>query len=123
MEITGKKYVLVKNGKITPSASAIHGTAERPRLNVIYSGSHMAAQIFDDVNDVTLAAVANFEKDFEGYGMQNLEAQNVMLAEAIAKKALAAGITEVVFDFEADEIISYRVEFFAMIIRANGITF
>ena len=74
----------------------ISGTAARPRLNVFRSLSNIYAQIIDDEKGVTLVAASSMDKDFEGYG-GNIEAAKAV-GQAVAKKALAAGIKEVVFD-------------------------
>ena len=77
----------------------IAGTAERPRLAVFRSNNHMYAQIIDDSKGHTLLAASTLDKDVKA----NLEKTNDMaaasyLGSVIGKKALDAGITEVVFD-------------------------
>ena len=76
-------------GKIT-------GTPARPRLNVFRSAKHIYAQLIDDMNGVTLVAASSMEKDFEGNGGNKETARKV--GQAIGKKAVEKGITEVVFD-------------------------
>ncbi|MBQ6603726.1 MAG: 50S ribosomal protein L18 [Eubacterium sp.] len=77
----------------------IAGTAERPRLAVFRSNNHMYAQIIDDSKGHTLLAASTLDKDVKA----NLEKTNDVaaasyLGSVIGKKALDAGITEVVFD-------------------------
>ena len=67
------------------------GTAERPRLAVFRSNSHMYAQIIDDASTLEAAAKSELEKT------NNVEAASYV-GTLIAKRALEAGITEVVFD-------------------------
>ncbi len=74
----------------------ISGTAERPRLAVFRSSKHIYAQIIDDVAGVTLASASSMDKGFEGFG-GNIEAAT-KVGNAVAKKALEKGITNVVFD-------------------------
>ena len=74
----------------------ISGTAARPRLCVYRSNAHISAQIIDDVAKVTLVSASTYEKDFQGNG-GNKEAARAV-GKAIAEKAAAKGITEVVFD-------------------------
>lgn len=74
----------------------ISGTAARPRLDVFRSSKHIYAQIIDDEAGVTLVAASTMDKDFEGFG-GNVEAATV-IGKKIAEKALAKGISEVVFD-------------------------
>ena len=76
--------------------SKISGTPERPRLNVYRSNANIYAQIIDDVNGVTLAAASTLDKDFEGAAGNKEAARKV--GTAIAERAKAKGIEEVVFD-------------------------
>ena len=68
----------------------------RPRLSVFRSSKHIYAQVIDDTKGVTLASASSMDKDFNGYG-GNIEAAK-KVGEAIAKKCLEKGITEVVYD-------------------------
>ena len=76
--------------------SKISGTAARPRLNVFRSSQHIYAQVIDDIAGVTLACASSMDKDFTSYG-GNIEAAKAV-GQAVAKAAIAKGITEVVFD-------------------------
>ena len=83
-----KRHVRVR-GKIS-------GTPECPRLNVFRSNANIYAQIIDDVNGVTLVSANTLEKDFEG-ATGNTEAAKKVGA-ALAERAKAKGIEQVVFD-------------------------
>ena len=74
----------------------VFGTAERPRLCVYRSAKNIYAQVIDDEKGVTLVAASSLSKDFDQYG-GNKEAAK-LVGEAVAKAAIAKGITEVVFD-------------------------
>ena len=77
----------------------ITGTAERPRLTVFRSNAQIYAQIIDDVKGVTIASASSIDKDLReklGHG-GNIDAAKAV-GEAIAKKALKAGVKNVVFD-------------------------
>ena len=74
----------------------LSGTADRPRLCVYRSNAHISAQIIDDVAGVTLVAASTHEKAFEGNG-GNKEAAK-WVGQQIGERAVAKGITEVVFD-------------------------
>lgn len=74
----------------------ISGTAARPRLDVFRSSKHIYAQIIDDEAGVTLVSASTMDKDFEGFG-GNVEAATA-IGKKVAEKALAKGISEVVFD-------------------------
>ena len=68
----------------------VSGTAQRPRLVVFRSNSEIYAQIIDDTKGVTLVAASSRDKDLKASGTKTERAKQV--GEAIAKKALAAGI-------------------------------
>ena len=77
----------------------VFGTPERPRLCVYRSLKNISAQVIDDVNGRTLVAASSLDKELKAqlaYG-GNKDAAKVV-GEAVAKKALAAGIEAVCFD-------------------------
>ena len=74
----------------------ISGTTERPRLAVYRSNANISAQIIDDTTGVTLVAASTYGAGFEGNGGNKAAARAV--GKAIAEKAVAQGITDVVFD-------------------------
>ena len=74
----------------------ISGTAERPRLAVYRSNANISAQIIDDTKGVTLVSASTFGQKFDGSGGNKEAAREI--GKMIAEKAVAAGITEVVFD-------------------------
>ena len=77
----------------------ITGTATRPRLAVFRSNSHMYAQIIDDVSHKTLVSASTTQKDIrDELEKTNDKAAASYLGSVIGKKAVDAGITEVVFD-------------------------
>jgi large subunit ribosomal protein L18 len=75
----------------------VRGTAERPRLAIFRSVNHIYAQVIDDVNGKTLAAASSVEKDLKGATGGNVEAAQ-RIGRAVAERALAAGVSNVVFD-------------------------
>jgi large subunit ribosomal protein L18 len=75
----------------------VSGTQERPRLAIFRSVNHIYAQVIDDENGKTLAAASTTEKDLKGNTGGNSEAAQ-RVGKAIAERALAAGISNVVYD-------------------------
>jgi large subunit ribosomal protein L18 len=75
----------------------VSGTAERPRLAIFRSVNHIYAQVIDDENGKTLVSAATTEKDLKGKSGGNIEAA-AKIGKTIAERALAAGISNVVFD-------------------------
>jgi len=80
----------------------IGGTAERPRLRVFRSVSHIYAQVIDDMTGTTLASAASTEPGLKGAFEGATRGGNVAgakaLGQAIAERLKAKGITRVVFD-------------------------
>lgn len=75
------------------------GTEARPRLNVFRSLRHIYAQIINDEVGRTLVsastAEADVKKQIEGL---NKTAQAHVVGKVLAERALARGVTQVVFD-------------------------
>lgn len=101
----------------------ISGTASKPRLSVYRSNTNMFAQLVDDVNGVTLAAASTIDKDLKGSIANggNVEAAKAV-GKAIAEKAAAKGITEVVFD-RSGYLYTGRVLAVAEAAREAGLKF
>ena len=90
-EVRVKKHMKVRN--------RLSGTTERPRLAVFRSNNHMYAQVIDDTVGNTLVSASTLQKDVkDGLAKTNNIEAATKLGEAIAKKALDKGITNVVFD-------------------------
>ena len=100
--------------------SKVSGTSERPRLSVFRSEKHIYCQIIDDTKGVTLCSASSVEKDFEGLG-SNKEAAN-KVGKMIAERALAKGITTVVYD-RGGNIYHGRVQALAEGAREGGLQF
>jgi large subunit ribosomal protein L18 len=75
----------------------VRGTTARPRLAIFRSVNHIYAQIIDDERGVTIASASSTEKDLRGTTGGNVEAAR-QVGRAVAERALAAGIEQVVFD-------------------------
>lgn len=75
----------------------VRGTAERPRLAIFRSLNHIYAQVIDDEAGKTIVSAATTEKDLRGTTGGNLEAAE-RVGRTIAERAVAAGISNVVFD-------------------------
>lgn len=71
----------------------ISGTAARPRLSVFRSNKQIYAQVIDDETAKTLVSASSL-------GMEAMpkKEQAAKVGEALAQKAIEAGITTVVFD-------------------------
>jgi len=72
----------------------VSGDSNTPRLNVFRSNTNIYAQLIDDVNGVTLVSASSLDMKIKKCDMDAA----TKVGTEVAKKALAAGITEVVFD-------------------------
>jgi large subunit ribosomal protein L18 len=75
----------------------VAGTAERPRLVVYRSLKHIYAQLVDDDRGVVLLGVSDGSEGIEVDGAGKI-ARGRAAGQLLARKALAAGLTRVVFD-------------------------
>lgn len=103
--------------------SKIQGTTQRPRLAVFRSEKHIYAQIIDDMTGTTLVAASTVEKDVKAAlkATSNVEAATAV-GTAIANKAKAKGIEEVVFD-RGGFLYHGRVKALAEAAREAGLQF
>ena len=97
--VSKKSRTEVRVKKHNRMRNHLAGTAERPRLAVFRSNNHMYAQIIDDTVGKTLVSASTVQKDVKDQlEKTNDVAAAAYLGQVIAKKALEAGITTVVFD-------------------------
>jgi large subunit ribosomal protein L18 len=101
----------------------VAGTAARPRLSVYRSLGHIYAQLIDDHSGRTLISASSLDKgtraNLKGGG--NVAAAGI-IGKAIAERALAAGIQQVVFD-RGGYMYHGRVEALANAAREAGLKF
>ena len=95
----------------------ISGTAARPRMSVFRSNKGIYVQLVDDLEGKTLVATSS--KGIEGGTKTEIAAK---VGKAAAEKALAAGITEVVFDRNG-YLFHGRVKSLADAAREGGLKF
>ena len=95
----------------------------RPRLSVFRSGKNMYAQIIDDAQGRTLAAASSLDATLRTdlrTGADKEAASKV--GKLVAERALAAGVTTVVFD-RGSYIYHGRVKALAEAAREGGLSF
>lgn len=103
--------------------SRIKGTSNRPRLSVFRSNDHMYAQVIDDTVGNTLVSASTTQKDIKA----DLEKTNDVaaashLGKVVAERAIAKGISEVVFD-RGGFIYHGKIEALADAAREAGLKF
>jgi large subunit ribosomal protein L18 len=96
----------------------VNGSAERPRLCVFRSSSHMYAQVIDDTKGVTLVCASSLVLDSKESG-KNLAK---LIGVQLAKKALELNIKNVVFDRNG-YLYHGRVQALAEGAREGGLSF
>jgi large subunit ribosomal protein L18 len=92
-----KDKAAVRRAVHTRIRRRVRGTQERPRLAIFRSLNHIYAQVIDDERAVTIASASTVEKDLRGTTGGNIEAAQ-RVGRAIAERAIAAGVEQVVFD-------------------------
>ena len=99
------------------------GTANCPRLCIFRSNNHMYAQIIDDSVGKTLLAASTLQADVkEGLEKTNNVEAAAKLGTVIGKKAVEAGITDVIFD-RGGYIYQGKVQALAEAAREAGLNF
>src|SRR5687767_1677384 len=75
------------------------GTAERPRLSVFRSLQHVYAQVIDDTSGRTLVSASTLDAKLrDEINTLEVHEQAKAVGRAVAERAKAAGIEQVVFD-------------------------
>lgn len=87
----------IRQGVHSRIRKKVRGTAERPRLAVFRSVNHIYAQVIDDISGKTLATASTVEKSLGTKTGGNVESAKTV-GKAIAERAMAAGVSSVVFD-------------------------
>lgn len=76
----------------------VNGSAERPRLVVYRSNTHIYAQVIDDLDGVTLAATSTLTLAKTEAGLHCNKSGAELVGKEIARMAKEKNITRVVFD-------------------------
>lgn len=101
----------------------IFGDAQRPRLSVYRSEKHIYGQIIDDVQGRTLFAASTLSKELQEK-VKELAPQEAakLVGEALAERAVAGGVSQVVFDRNGRRY-GGRLQAFADGARGKGLQF
>lgn len=98
VRVTKRKQVR-RSRKAMRTRSRIRVGSDRPRLSVFRSLGNIYCQIIDDEQGRTLAAASSRDKDIRASldGMRKTDVA-AKVGAAIAERAKAAGVVQVVFD-------------------------
>ena len=102
----------------------LSGTANRPRLAVFRSNNHIYAQVIDDAAQSTLCSASTVDKELRA-GLKAPAGScdaSVAVGELVAKRAIAKGIQQVVFD-RGGNLYHGRVKALADAAREAGLQF
>ena len=98
-------------------------SAGRPRLSVFRSGKHIYAQVIDDQQGRTLAAASSLGKGLKTALKTGADRDAATaVGKLVAERAVAAGVTKVVFDRGA-YLYHGRVKALADAAREGGLAF
>jgi large subunit ribosomal protein L18 len=77
----------------------IHGTAERPRLNIFRSNENIFAQLINDDLGHTIASASTIDKELAAQvdGKTKSEAAKIV-GQVLGERAKQAGVDAVIFD-------------------------
>ena len=98
--------------------SKISGTADRPRLTVSISNTHITVQVIDDIKQHTLVSSSTVGSKITGTTTEKAG----QIGMEIAKKAKKAGIETVVFDRNGHKYAK-RLRALADAARKEGLRF
>jgi len=101
----------------------LSGTSDRPRLAVFRSNNHIYAQVIDDAAQSTLCSASTVDKELRSAvaACATCDA-SVVVGQLVAKRALAKGISQVVFD-RGGNLYHGRVKALADAAREAGLQF
>ncbi len=100
---------------------SVSGTQQRPRLAVFRSNKEIYAQLIDDVSGNTITAASSRDKDIDASKVNKTEAAK-LVGQAIAEKAMKAGVEQVTFD-RGGYLYHGRVKSLAEGAREGGLKF
>jgi large subunit ribosomal protein L18 len=101
----------------------LSGSAVRPRLAVFRSNNHIYAQLIDDDAQSTLCSASSVDKELRSNLTIGATCDaSVAVGQLVAKRALAKGIQQVVFD-RGGNLYHGRVKALADAAREAGLQF
>jgi len=100
----------------------LSGSQEVPRLTVFRSNRQISVQVIDDLNGKTLVSASSLEKEITQIDKANKINQAKLVGKLAAQKALANGISEVVFDRNG-YLYHGRIKSLADAAREGGLKF
>ena len=101
----------------------VSGTGTSPRLCIFRSLNHIYAQVIDDASGHTIASASTLDAEIKAQlDSKNKKAQAELVGALIGQRALAKGITQVMFDRGGYQYYG-RVKTLAEAARGAGLRF
>ncbi len=101
--------------------SNLSGSAERPRMVVFKSNTHLYVQVINDEAGNTIVSASTVEKELKGKFKNNVDGAK-QLGKLLAERAKAKNIENVVFD-RAGYIYHGKIKAIADAAREAGLKF
>jgi large subunit ribosomal protein L18 len=121
--MSSKSKSLFERRRGRTRARLLRMASGRPRLSVFRSSKNIYAQIIDDEQGRTVAAASTLEKDVRTQRKTGADKDAAAaVGKLLAERAVAAGVTEVVFD-RGGYIYHGRVKALADAAREGGLNF
>jgi large subunit ribosomal protein L18 len=118
-----KEKVLARQRRHARVRERVSGTPDRPRMCVFRSLKHIHAQVIDDTQGYTLVSASTLDAEVRSQlNDKDKAAQAAVVGEVLAKRALEAGIRQVVFD-RGGYRYHGRVKSLADAARKSGLAF
>ena len=77
----------------------VHGTAERPRLNIFRSNENIFAQVINDDEGLTLASASTIDTEVAPQVQEKTKSEaSKIVGQVLAERAKEAGVETVIFD-------------------------
>ncbi|MGB7341990.1 MAG: 50S ribosomal protein L18 [Phototrophicaceae bacterium] len=93
-----KKYEARKRRQRRVRAK-VHGTAERPRLNIFRSNENIFAQVINDDEGLTLASASTIDTEVAPQVQEKTKSEaSKIVGQVLAERAKEAGVETVIFD-------------------------
>ncbi|MFE1744450.1 50S ribosomal protein L18 [Coleofasciculus sp. H7-2] len=120
MKLTRKELIQRRHYRVRRK---VNGSGERPRLAVFRSNQHIYVQVIDDTQQRTLACASTLEADLKSQLTTGATcAASVEVGKLIAQRAIAQGISKVVFD-RGGNLYHGRIKALADAAREAGLDF
>lgn len=98
-ETKGKKKYQARKRRQRRVRAKLHGTAERPRLNIFRSNENIFAQIINDDEGLTLASASTIDTEVAPQVQDKTKSESAkVVGQVLAGRAKKAGVETVIFD-------------------------